>query len=72
MRIILAAEATIIWSTDGWAHTNRSETTHEGGLDLWFADFPTAEWPEGSVLSFTCFWKSDQRWQGGNWSVRVS
>src|SRR5438874_1408415 len=30
----------------------------------WFADFPTAEWPAGSVFEFTCFWKRDQRWEG--------
>jgi glucoamylase len=71
LRIILAAEATIVWSTDGWVRTNKSETTHESGLDLWFADLPTTEWPVGSVLSFTCFWKSDHRWQGHNWQVGV-
>jgi hypothetical protein len=71
LRIILAAEATIVWSTDGWVRTNKSETTHESGLHLWFADFPTAEWPHGSVLTFTCFWKSDHRWQGHNWQVSI-
>src|SRR5438309_2997709 len=59
LRIILAAEATIVWSTDDWARTNRSDTTHESGLNLWFADFPTAELPEGSVFTFTSFWKRD-------------
>jgi hypothetical protein len=34
---------------------------HESVLKLWFADFPTAEWPAGSVMTFTCFWKRDQR-----------
>jgi glucoamylase len=71
LRIILAAEATIVWSTDDWARTNRSDTTHESGLDLWFADFPTAEWPAGSVFTFTSFWKRDQRWEGRNWQVSV-
>jgi glucoamylase len=71
LRIILAAEATITWSTDGWVRSNRTETTHEGGLDLWFADFPTAEWPHASALTFTCFWKNEQRWQGHNWQVNV-
>jgi glucoamylase len=71
LRIILAAAATIVWSTDGWGRANKSETTHESGLNLWFADLPTAEWPHGSVLTFTCFWKSDQRWQGHNWQVSV-
>lgn len=71
LRIILAAEATIVWSTDAWLHTNTTDTIHESGLNLWFADFPTAEWPDGSGLEFTCFWKGDQRWQGHNWQVSV-
>ena len=71
LRIILAAEATIVWSTDDWTHTNQSDTAHESGLNLWFADFPTAEWPAGSVFEFTCFWRIDQRWQGRNWQVSV-
>ena len=71
VRIILAAEATVVWSTDGWVHTNTTDTIHESGLNLWFADFPTAEWPDGSVLEFTCFWKHEQRWQGHNWQVSV-
>jgi hypothetical protein len=62
LRILLAAEATTVWSTDDWARTNRSDTTYESGLNLWFADFPTAELTGGSVIAFTCFWKRDQRW----------
>ena len=70
-RIILAAEATIVWSTDEWARTNESDTRHESKLNLWFADFPTAEWPHGSVFMFTLFWKRDQRWEGRTWRVDV-
>jgi len=71
LRIILAAEATIVWSTDAWTHTDTSEITHEGGLNLWFGDFLTKAWPAGTVFTFTCFWKRDQRWQGHNWEVKV-
>src|SRR5262245_56364017 len=71
LRILLAAEATIVWSTDDWAHTNRTDTIHETGLNLWFADFPTAELPVRSGIAFTCFWKRDQRWEGRNWQVSV-
>jgi glucoamylase len=71
LRIILAAEATIVWSTDDWVHTNNSDATHESGLNVWFTDFPTAEWAVGSTITFTCFWKRDQRWQGQNWQVSV-
>src|SRR5436190_17941526 len=64
LRIILAAEATIAWSMDGWASTSQTDTAHESGLNLWFADFPTAERPGGSMITFTIFWKRDQRWEG--------
>src|SRR5258708_14960333 len=67
LRIILAAEANIVWSTDDWARTNRLDTAHLSELNLWFADFPSAEWPAGSVFRFTCFWKRDKRWEGRNW-----
>jgi glucoamylase len=70
-RIILAAEATIVWSTDDWARRNESHTTHRDELNLWFADFPTADLPGGSVFSFTFFWERDQRWEGRNWQVNV-
>jgi glucoamylase len=72
LRIILAAETAIVWSTDDWAHTNRTDAIHESELNLWFADFPTAELPVGSVITFTCFWKRDHRWEGRNWQVSIS
>jgi glucoamylase len=69
LRIILAEEAAITWSTDNWQQTNESQTIHQSKLDLWFADFPTAEWPRGSVFAFTIFWKPDQRWENRNWQI---
>jgi hypothetical protein len=71
LRIILAAEATIVWSIDDWARRNESHTTHRDELNLWFTDFPTAEWPRGSMLAFTFFWKRDQRWENRNWQVSL-
>jgi glucoamylase len=71
LRIILSAEATIVWSADGWARTNTVDTTQESGLNLWFADFPTADWTPGSTLEFTFYWKHEQRWQGQNRRVNI-
>jgi len=71
LRIILAAEATVAWSTDNWAGTNQSQTFHQSELDLWFADFPTADLPDGFVFAFTFFWKRDQRWEDRMWQVDV-
>ncbi|MGA2248874.1 MAG: glycoside hydrolase family 15 protein [Verrucomicrobiota bacterium] len=71
LRVILAAEATVVWSTDGWGHTNHTDTNHEGVLNLWFVDFPTTDWPADSLVDFTLFWKEDQRWEGKSWQVKV-
>jgi glucoamylase len=71
LRIVLAAEAMIVWSRDDWAHTHRSETVHQSELDLWFAEFPTAKWPHDSIFRFTCFWQGEQRWEGRDWQVEV-
>jgi len=71
LRIILPAEATILWSTNDWAGKNTSKTTNESLLNLWFVDFPTEHWEAGTTFTFTCFWERDQRWQGQNWQMEV-
>jgi hypothetical protein len=52
-------------------NTHRSDTTHVSELNLWFADFPTTEWPISSTITFTYLWKRNQRWEGRNWQVSV-
>src|SRR5262249_28103275 len=71
LRIILAAEAKIVWSTNNWAETNQSQTIHQSELGLWFADFPTADLPAGSTFAFTFFWKREQRWEDRKWQIDV-
>jgi glucoamylase len=71
LRIILAEEATIVWSTDNWTRTNKSQMAHQDELNLWFADFATADWPGGSIFTFTFFWKREQRWEGRDWQVKI-
>ena len=72
LRLIVAAEATIVWSADKWTSSNKIETTPVSPLNVWFADLPTVKCPEGSVIEFTFFWKDGQRWEGENHSVVVS
>jgi glucoamylase len=71
LRIILAAEATVVWSTNDWARVNKADTSFENTLNLWFLDFSTSDWPSGTVFSFTLYWKRDQRWEGRNWEVSI-
>jgi glucoamylase len=71
LRLILAAEATVVWSDDRWKTTKKSEASDVNALNLWFADFPTNTVPDGSVIEFTFFWKEAQSWEGKNYSVTV-
>jgi glucoamylase len=71
LRIILTAEATIIWSADNWASTNSVDTTNNSTLNLWFADLATEKCLDGTTIEFTFFWKQDQHWEGKNYSVAV-
>lgn len=71
LRIILADEATIVWSKDDWNQTNELPTAHINELNLWFADLPTTELQPGSNIAFTFLRKRDQHWAGRNWNVSV-
>jgi glucoamylase len=71
LRVILAADATIIWTADAWAAKNSMDMKRHGTFDLWFADFPTGQLPPGAVVEFTFFWKTDRRWEGRNWQVSI-
>jgi hypothetical protein len=72
LRVILAAEATIIWTADRWATKNSTDLANHGTFNLWFADLPTGAMPAGAVVEFTFFWKTDQRWEGHNWQVSIN
>jgi hypothetical protein len=72
LRLIVAAEATIVSSADYWTSTNKMETTPVSALNVWFADLPTAKCPNGSVIEFTFFWKEGQRIRAGKKTSRSS
>jgi glucoamylase len=72
LRLIVAADTTILWSTNDWASTNKAEATHISALNVWFANLPTENCSDDSVIEFTFFWKAAQRWEDRNYSVVVS
>jgi glucoamylase len=72
LRLIVAADATILWSANSWASTNKVDTTQISALKVWFADLSTAASLHDSVIEFTFFWKEAGRWEGRNYSVAVS
>lgn len=71
LRVILSAEADVVWTMDGWAHPYHLRTRHESGLRLWFADLPTAHQAGATQVIFTCFWENDRRWEGRNWEINI-
>jgi glucoamylase len=71
LRLIFTDDASIVWSSDKWASTQKSDATSVGALNLWFADLPTEGLPVGSTVEFSFFGKKDQRWEGRNHFVEV-
>jgi len=63
MRIEVLAAALIHWSADGWCTTADTATidTHVG---VHYADLPTTQFPEGTMVRFTFYWRDAGRWEG--------
>jgi len=72
LRVILAAEATIIWTADNWSTKNSVAMTHNETFDLWFADVATGTLPSRTVVEFTFFWQAGQRWEDRNWQAAIT
>jgi glucoamylase len=71
LRVETLACARIHWSPDGWA-TAHDIDTRDTGLGVFVADLPTAELAAGSDLSFTFYWPQSARWEGTDFTVRVT
>jgi glucoamylase len=69
LRIVVSADATVHWSSDGWQNTLSGEAIKNDSLKLWFVDLPTATL-DGEI-EFTFFWKDAARWEGRNFPVEV-
>jgi glucoamylase len=71
LRLVVANDAAITWSSDKWVTVKNLDTTRNDALGLWHVDFATENLREGAVLEFTFFWKKALRWEGRNFSVTV-
>lgn len=72
LRLVIAGQATVVWTSDGWATTRRVAATANARLGLWFADLEPATPLRNGVIEFTFFWEEGQRWEGRNYSVLVN
>jgi len=71
LRVETLAPARIHWSADGWATVHDSDT-RDTGLGLHVADLPTRKLPVGAEVVFTFYWPPARRWEGTDYSVKVS
>ena len=71
LRCVFERAATLLWTGDAWATSNRTVAVHNGALDLWFADLPTENHRLGSVIEFTLLWTEAQKWEGRNLSISI-
>ncbi|MCE5228629.1 glycoside hydrolase family 15 protein [bacterium] len=71
LRIIVGAEARVVWSADGWASVNQTKTTAMSSLHLEYVDLPTDRLAAGSTIEFTFFWEQAQRWEGRNFEISI-
>jgi glucoamylase len=72
LRVIVAADATLAWSADGWTTTNSIEMTNSNTLKLWFADLTTEKLPTHAAVEFSFFWKESYHWEEKNYSVIIT
>ena len=72
LRLLVEADATVLWSPHVGASTQKAETSQLSTLQVWFVDLPTEDCPVGSVIDFTFFWKEAQRWEAKHFLVSVS
>ena len=70
LRIEVLAPAMIHWSTNNWQNT-ADLSTHDSGFGICYADLPTQNLPQGTVLVFTFFWTATHNWEGNNFYVIV-
>ncbi len=70
LRICLLSPASVHWSTDGWKSSHDTET-RDTGLGGYILHLPTASLPVGGQVSFTFYWKNENRWEGTNYTVTV-
>lgn len=70
LRIVLLSSARVHWSIDNWT-TSHDTDTRDTELGVHVLDLPTASLAPGGEAVFTFFWRSENRWEGTDFRVKV-
>ncbi|MDB6079308.1 MAG: glucoamylase [Akkermansiaceae bacterium] len=71
LRLVLPAEARVVWSADAWATSQETATIQMDHLAVWYVDLDVEKAPAGSTVEFTFLWKEAGNWEGQNYSVQL-
>jgi len=71
LRIPLRDAFSLRWSVDN-SSTFTDTQSAETAVGIYYVDLPTNQNGAGSLVQFTFYWIDSQRWQGQNYSVRLS
>lgn len=71
LRLIDPAGFRAVWSLDGWATVQTTDSTPVGSAGH-FLDIPTGSGDQGKSIAFTIFWPEFNKWLGSNLSVAVT
>ena len=69
LRIVDADRFQVVWTSDDWKSTHRTDCTEIGTLGS-YVDLQAPDGDNGS-LCFTLYWPGEDRWFGRNWEVLV-
>jgi glucoamylase len=70
LRVETLAPVMVKWTSDDWS-TFHEGSTIDSGLGVHFNDIPTNEFPEGTEIIFTLFWKESKQWEEVNFLVTI-
>jgi glucoamylase len=71
LRVEASQPFALSWTADSWK-TNKSTLSTNSGLGVNLVDLPVASRGAGSTISFTFFWRDENRWEGVNYDVSIS
>jgi glucoamylase len=71
LRVVIPAEATVIWTADAWTTRNEAAVTQLDHLGVWFVDLPVTEAVSGANIELTFLWKEAGNHENKNYSVAV-
>ncbi len=68
LRIETLRPVQVHFSLDDW-DTTRDASSRDTGLGIHVTDLPTENAPQGTVVRFTLYWTTEDRWEGQDFAV---